>query len=179
MKPFWFVLVAALAAGCHSAGPYGYSRTYTPLDEEEDATKGTKEYDPVMAQRSPDEWKNKKLSVFGVVKTRSPGPGGASDLTLSIRTLEPRNLCDTADEDSCRVTISDREHAVLHALVKLTDEDDIGNVSVGAGSLIRVIGTLSDSVDSNDGTVVLRATYYRHWPRGFYVTSADRTHMRR
>ena len=179
MKSFWFVLVAALATGCYSAGPYGYSRTYTPLDEEEDATKGAKEYDPVMAQRSPDEWKNKKLSVFGIVKTRNPGPGGASDLTISIRTLEPRNLCDTGDEDTCRVTVSEREHAVLHALVKLTDEDDIGNVSVGAGSLIRVVGTLSDSVDSNDGTVVLRATYYRHWPRNFYVTTADRTHMRR
>jgi len=173
------VVTAALTAGCHSAGPYGYSRTYTPLDDEKTATQGAKEYDPVMAQRSPSEWKNKPLSVFGVVKARKPGPGGNADLTLSIRTLEPRNLCESNDEESCRVTVSDREQAVLHAMVKLDDEDDIGNLSVGVGSLLRVVGSLSDSVDPNDGTAVLRATYYRHWPRDYYVTSVDRSHMTR
>ena len=30
-------LLCSLTAACSSAGPYGYSRTYTPLDAEEDA----------------------------------------------------------------------------------------------------------------------------------------------
>jgi hypothetical protein len=42
-----------------------------------------------------------------------------------------------------------------------------------------VIGKLSDEVDPDDGTPVLRATYYRHWPRNFFVTTADRDHMQR
>lgn len=174
-----WILVAGIVAGCHSPGQYGFSRVYSPLSDEESATKGAKEYDPVMAQRSPDEWKGKPVMVFGVVKDRQPGPAGTSDLKLSVRTLETRNLCDTADESSCRVTISDREHAVVHALVKLTGEDDIGNLSVGAGSLLRVVGPISDSVDADDGSAVVRASFYRHWPRNYYVTTADRSHMRR
>ncbi|MGH8311365.1 MAG: hypothetical protein ACRETX_16430, partial [Steroidobacteraceae bacterium] len=98
---------------------------------------------------------------------------------ISVRTLETRNLCDTEDEDTCRVTVSEREHAMLHALVKLSAGDELGEHSVGQGSLIRVIGVIGDDVDQNDGTPVLRATYYRHWPRNFYVTTADREHMRR
>lgn len=174
------LLFSSLAlASCHSPGMYGHSRVYAPLGDEEAATKGAKEYDPVMAQRAPDEWKGKTISLFGVVKARHPGPGGNADLTLSVRTLEPRNLCDTADEDSCRVTVSDREHAVVHALAKLAGEDDIGQKSVGAGSLVRVVGTLTDGVDPDDGAQIVNVKYLRHWPRDFYVTTADRAHMRR
>lgn len=174
------VLVLALGlSGCHSPGMYGYSRTYSPLDAEESATKSAKEYDPVMAQRAPEEWKGKAVSLFGVVKARHPGAAGQADLSLSVRTLEPRNLCDTGDEDTCRVTVGDREHAVVHALAKLSGDDDIGKLSIGAGSLVRVVGTLSDSVDPNDGSPVVRVTFVRHWPRDFYVTTANRTHMRR
>ncbi len=174
-------LLAALmvvVTGCHSAGLYGHARTYVPLSDEAEAASHAKSYDPVMAQRMPDKWKGKTVSVFGVVKQRSAGPGGAADLTLSVRTLQPRNLCGNRSEESCRVTVSDHEYAVIHALVKLRTDDNIGEDSVGIGSLVRVIGVLGDDVDQNDGTPVLRATYYRHWPRNFYVTNADRATMR-
>lgn len=178
MKRSAFVLLAFLASGCHSAGMYGHSRVYSPLGDEESAAKGAKDYDPVMAQRAPDQWKGKAVALFGVVKSREAGPAGTADLKLSVRTLEARNLCESGDEDSCRVTVSDREYAVVHALVKLTGEDDIGNLSVGVSSLLRIVGTISDNVDPNDGTPVLKATYYRHWPRNYFVTTADREHMR-
>lgn len=178
MKSTWLWASALVALGCSSPGAYGHSRVYSPLDEEETATKSAKEYDPVMAQRSPDEWKGKSVWLFGVVKARNPGPGGAADLTLSMRTLETRNVCESSSEDSCRVTVGDREHAVVHALVKLVGEDDVGQNSAGVGSLFRVVGTISDSVNPNDGGPVIRATYYRHWPRGFYVTTAAREQMR-
>ena len=29
------------------------------------------------------------------------------------------------------------------------------------------------------GAPVLRAAYYRHWPRNFFVTTADASHMQR
>jgi hypothetical protein len=132
-----------------------------------------------MAKRSPDKWKGKTLSVFGVVLDRTAGTTGNTEAKLSVRTLEARNLCESGDEDSCRVTVSEHEHAIVHVLVKLGTEDDIGAHSVGPASLLRIVGRLTDEVHASDGEPVLQATYYRHWPRGFYVTTADRKYMKR
>jgi hypothetical protein len=174
-----FVAAVVLALpGCHSAGQYGYARSYAPLSDEEDAAEGTKEYDPVMIEREPGSWRGQTISIFGVVKQRSQAPAGNAYLTLSVRTLADRNLCDQMDEDTCRVTVSDHEFAVLHAVVKLRPEDDLGKQSLAAGSLVRVIGKLTDGVDKTDGMQVLKGSYYRHWPRNFFVTMADRDHMR-
>ncbi len=179
MRRTWILAGALLLAACHSAGQYGHARSYVPLSDEATAAESAKNYDPIMVQRMPSQWKGKPVSVFGVVKSRVDGDGGAASLTLSVRTLEPRNLCETEDEDSCRVTVSDHEHAVVHALVKLRSGDDIGRYSVGPGSLLRVIGVIGDDVDPNDGTPVIRARYYRHWPRDFYLTTAARSEFRR
>ena len=178
MRPAALILPLLLVA-CHSAGPYGYSRTYQPLSAEEAAANGAREYDPVMAARDKEDWKKNPTSVFGVVKARTQAKDGSAYLTLSMRTLSERNLCDDFDEDTCRVTVSEHEHAVIHATVKLANEDDIGANSVGRGSLVRVIGKLTDEVDADDGAPVLRASYYRHWPRNFFVTTADASHMQR
>jgi hypothetical protein len=137
------------------------------------------EYDPVMTQRDPEAWRKKRVMLFGVVTARGAGPGGGAYLTLGVRRLEPRNLCENAnDDDSCRVTVSDRDFGVLHAVVALASEDDFGPNSVGAGSLVRLVGTFGEELDANDGTAVLRASFYRHWPRKFYVTRASAIHMR-
>jgi len=165
--------------GCYSPGEYGYSRTYTPLDAEEAAAEQAKEYDPVMAQRLPHEWKGKTVSVFGIVKNRGQGPAGTADLALGIHTLAERNLCEEPDEATCRVTVSEREFAVVHALVKLSGQDEIGKNSVVRGSLVRVIGVVGDEVGSDDGTPVIRARYYRHWPEETFVTTAARSYMLR
>jgi hypothetical protein len=95
-----------------------------------------------------------------------------------MRTLSNRNLCDELDEETCRVTVSDKEHAVVHVLAKLKGDDQLGKLSVGAGSLLRVVGKLSDNVDPDDGMPVLEVNFYRHWPRDYYVTTADASHMR-
>jgi hypothetical protein len=171
-------LTFALVA-CNSAGRWGFSRTYTPADEEEDPAADARDYDPVMVAREPESFRNSALSVFGVVTERTLAKGGFSHLTLSVRTLAERNLCDTVDEETCRVTVSDREHAVVHANVKLLPGDDIGPESLQVGALVRVIGKLSDNVDTTDGMPVIVASYYRHWPRNYYVTTAAAQHMRR
>src|SRR5882757_1082882 len=115
-----------LLLGCHSAGPYGFSRNYQALSAEAAAAEGTREYDPVMATRDKDDWKKGAVSLFGVVKARSQSKDGGAYLTLSMRTLSERNLCDDFDEETCRVTVSEHEHAVVHATLKLASEDDIG-----------------------------------------------------
>jgi hypothetical protein len=176
-----WVSVSALAllfvSACSSAGPYGYSRTYAPLGAEEDAADGAHEYDPVMAERDKAEWKKHKVSLFGIVNKRAEGPNGMAYLTLSVRTLEVRNLCEALDEATCRVTVGEHEFATVHALLKLSPSDDIGEKSVNRGSLVRVLGKLTDDVDPEDGTTVMKAEYYRHWPRNFFVTTASRTDM--
>ena len=175
----WIPFAALLVAcACSSAGPYGYSREYSPLDEEEELLDGSRELDPVQIERDPETWKKGRISVFGVVKERKQGPGGATDLTLSMRSLATRNLCDSRDESTCRVTISEREHAIVHAIAALKGEDDLGRKAVMPGSLVRVIGRLAQGVDTKDGSYVLQAQYLRHWPRDEYVTMGERDYMR-
>jgi hypothetical protein len=172
-------IVLLLVTACGSAGPYGFSRTYAPLSDEEDLAEGAHEYDPVMIEREPESWKKHRISVFGIVRERSQAPGGSAYLTLGVRTLAQRNLCDTASEDSCRVTVSEHDFATVHAIAKLRPEDDLGKLSLRPGALVRVIGKLNDEVDKNDGAPVIVANYYRHWPRNYFVTTASREHMLR
>lgn len=168
-----------MLSGCASAGPYGYSRTYEPLDEEEDAIETAVDYDPIMVERRRHEWVQKTVTLFGVVKSVQDGPGGTTHVSLGMRTLANRNLCEEAEEETCRVTVSDREHAVVHALLKLSSSDAIGKERVSVGSLLRVVGKVTDEVDQGDGSPVIRAKYYRHWPKKQYVTTADRDWMLR
>lgn len=172
-------LLAAGAIACGSAGPYGHSRVYAPTSGEEAAASGSERYDPVMARRLPHEWQTKKLELFGVVLEREEGPEGLADLTLSVRRLAARNLCEAGEEETCRVTVSDHELARVHALVKLRQADAAGAGQLKPRSLVRVIGKLSDRVDKEDGSDVLVSSWYRHWPAAEYVTEQARSYMRR
>lgn len=170
---------AAMLLACHGPGRYGHAVHYAPTSAEEKAAQGAKNYDPVMVQRQPEQWAKTPVSLFGVVTARSAGPRGGAYLTLSVRRLEPRNLCaQQEDEDSCRVTVSDTEFGVVHAVVPLTDEDDTGARSVRPVSLLRLIGTVGNGVDKADGAPILRATFYRHWSPGAYVTKEAAAVMR-
>lgn len=181
MKNVLYVLLLLalfFSAGCQSAGVYGHAPRYVELDDETAAAAGAREYDPVMAERQPDQWRRAKLSLFGVVEGRETGPGGQAKLKLSVRRLESRNLCDSeTDQDSCRVTVSDKDFGVVFVLVPLRGEDDVGPHSVGPRSLLRVIGTLGQDVSSS-GAPVVHATWYRHWPMFYYVTRASARDMR-
>jgi hypothetical protein len=178
-RPVGALAALLLLLACGSAGPYGHSRVYSPLDAEEQAASGSERYDPVMARRLPHEWQTKKLELFGVVLARSEGRDGLADLTLSVRRLAARNLCESGEEDTCRVTVGDQELARVHALVQLSQNDAIGQKSLKPQSLVRVIGKLEDHVHKEDGADVLVASYYRHWPTAEYVTEQARTYMRR
>jgi hypothetical protein len=171
--------LTTLASGCGGAGPYGHSRQYVPLDQEGTIVAGAREYDPVMVQRRPEEWRKGNVSLFGVVESRAAGPGGQALLKLSVRILEPRNLCDNQnDDDSCRVTVSDKDFGVVWALVSLRGDDDVGPRSVGIRSLVRVVGTIGQDVSQADGAPVVHTTFYRHWPSFYYVTRASANEMR-
>jgi hypothetical protein len=169
----------AFGAGCHGAGPYGHAPRYIEIDDETAAGAGAREYDPVMVQRSPEEWRRGRVTLFGVVDARTAGPGGQAMLKLSVRRLEPRNLCESEhDDDTCRVTVSDKDFGVVWALASLRGEDDVGPRAVGQRSLVRIIGTVGQDVSSSDGAPLVHATYYRHFPPFFYVTRASARVMR-
>ena len=157
--------------GCHSSGPYGHAKVYSPTSDEDRAVQGRQEYDPLLAQRAPEKQLNRPLWLFGVVTKRSTGANGAAYIAVSLRTLQQRNLCESQDEDSCRVTVSEREMGRVHLLLPLTSEDDLGEHGVGIGSLLRVVGTVAQDVDPSDGSPILRGTFYRHWPRNTFVTT--------
>ena len=177
MRPMC-VLVGGLAA-CSGAGPYDHAALYIPLADEARAATGARDYDPVMVLRQPEAWRGVPVSVFGVVVARAPGPGGAAYLTLSVRRLEPRNLCEyAADESTCLTTISDRDFGSLHALIALRHDDDIGAHAVGPGSLLRLVGPLAQTSDPIDGGPVMHPAYYRHWPRYFFATRSASATLR-
>ncbi len=178
-RPAWTLSLLLLACGCGGGGQYGHSVNYAPLGDEQKATSTAKEYDPVMFQRQPEQWRGKPVALFGVVTNRGAGTGGTAYVTLSVRRLEPRNACESnADEDTCRVTVSDADFGLVHAMINLHGDDDVGEHSVGGGSLVRLVGTFGEDVDPNDGAPIMHATYYRHWPRYFYVTKAAAQQMR-
>jgi hypothetical protein len=172
-------LFVALLFGCQGAGPYGHSPHYVELDEETKEAAGAREYDPIMVGRQPEEWRRGRTALFGVVQSRTAGPSGQALLKLGVRRLDPRNLCANGnDDDSCRVTVSDKDFGVVWVLVSLHGEDDVGPRSVGIRSLLRVVGMIGQDVSPTDGSPVLRAVWYRQWPAFYYVTRASASDMR-
>src|SRR5271166_6078339 len=132
--------LVAFAVACHSAGPYGHSPKYVELDDETTAAAGAREYDPVMAERQPEDWRKGNVVLFGVVLGRTAGPGGQAMLKLGVRRLDPRNLCENEhDDDTCLVTVSDKDFGVVYALVQLRGDDDVGPKAVGQRSLLRIV----------------------------------------
>ncbi len=167
---------ALLISSCSSAGPYGHTRIYAPLPDEADAAEPARDYDPVMADRSPEQWAKTPVRLFGVVTHGAAQPDGSTLVELSVRRAVDRNLCETAAEDSCRVTVTQREFGTLQAIVRMRAEEQSGEEALRAGSLLRLVGMLRRD---DSGRVQLRETYHRHWPRGYYVTTAARDVMRR
>lgn len=165
---------AALPIACASPGRWGHARSYTPTSDEKPALADARELDPAMAQLKPEAWKGQRVRFFMVVDERKPGPGGAAYLSGQVHTLNEINTCDNQhDDDTCRVTIKPTGHQKVHAVVRLAGEDDVGELRVGTGSLVRVVGVLGDQTDPDDGKLVIQATWYRQWPIGYYAKEGE------
>lgn len=172
---------AVLASSCGGGGRYGYARTYTYFgDEARFARQANNEavYDEV--RRLPDRFNTTMLSWFGVVTELTPGAGGTMRVALNLRTHQERHLCEDETDGSCRVTVSEADGGPFSAaLTAVSAEDSHGENRIQVGSLIHVYGRLvAGEYDARGGPVV-RAEFYRHWPRGQYVTTASRGSWRR
>lgn len=169
--------VLPLSFACR-AGPHGFARTYKPLAGEqhhfEDAQQLT--YQDVV--RSPHAYKNVEVGWFGVVSEMQRQPGGKMRLILSLRAHQARHLCSEESSSSCRVTVSATSLGTFHVDVALKPSELEGKERVWQGSLLKIYGIPTGEYDDDLGPR-LDVKYYRHWPRGYYVTTAQRTEMRR
>lgn len=173
------LLGATLAlSACGGAGPYGHARTYEPLAAERDALAGATEVSYEDVRRSGDDYAGQTVSFFGIVRHVAAAEGGVSAVQLDFRILQPRNLCADETASSCRVTVSERSGGPFTAKLTILPEDQAGRGRLGPGSLVRVYGTPTGELDEEGGPI-LEGRYYRHWPHGQYVTTADAGRMRR
>ena len=163
-------------AGC-GGGQYGFARTYEPTSEEEpymERMAAAVSYEEV--RRDPAQFRSATLGWFGVVTAVTPD-GANARVALTHRIHQDRHLCSDETAGSCRVTVSDRQSGPFTAIVRLTPEDREGQLRVWVGSLLNVYGSPNGEFDEQGGPVI-QAAYYRHWPRGYYVTTGAAGSMR-
>jgi len=166
-----------LVAGC-GAGQYGFSQTYETLSDEDDFAEGAQEAVYEDVKRDPAGFRSQNVGWFGIVTTVEAGPGGASLVHMTHRIHQERHLCSDETASSCRVTVSERASGPWTAVLTIRVEDQVGVDRLATGSLLKVYGAPNGEFDAEGGPV-LAVRYYRHWPRGAYVTTADRGRMRR
>ena len=109
-----------LAAGC-GGNQYGYSRSYSALGEEGPYLSRAVElsYEEVRRTR-PEE--QQFITWFGVVRAVEDAGGGRVRVSLSLRAHQDRHLCGGPGDDTCRVTVSERELGNFTALLSARPE---------------------------------------------------------
>jgi hypothetical protein len=162
--------------GC---GPstYGFSRTYQPLGEERPFLEQASEASYEEVRRARPE-AQRMVGWFGVVlEAPQIAADGSTRLVLGLHAHQERHLCQGPNDDSCKVTVSEREIGRFTARVTLRPDDRAGPKRVWVGSLVKIYGTAS-STDGELGPDLV-AAWYRHWPPNYYVTTESAHYMRR
>lgn len=167
-----------LVSGCAGPGHYGFARTYSPLASEQRHFEEARQLNYVDLVREPNAYQDTEIGWFGVVTGLQELPEGRTRLLLTLRTHQTRHLCTDDSRTSCRVTVSDAPLGVFAADLTLTERERAGQDRVWIGSLLKIYGTPSGEYSKETGPV-LDVVYHRHWPRGYYVTTAARSKMRR
>jgi hypothetical protein len=171
----------ALSALCVSAcggNQYGFSRTYEPLISERAHLEKAQELPLEDVRKAPYDFKNVEVAWFGVVQSIHELEGGRTELNLAGRVHQARHLCKDEYADSCRMTVSESSPGNFVARLKLNADERTGKERVWVGSLLKIYGTPTGDYDER-GDVIVDTSYHRHWPRGYYVTTAQRGAMTR
>jgi hypothetical protein len=174
----WLCLAACALAGCGGSGPYGFSRTYDPLIGEKKHLERAQELPYEQVKATPYEYRATEIAWFGVVSALSELPDKRTQARLAFHVHQARHLCRDEYEDSCRVTVSESSPGDFSARLLLPESQNSGKERVWVGSLLKVYGKPTGDFDEQ-GDPVIEVTYFRHWPRGYYVTTAQRAAMRR
>jgi hypothetical protein len=172
-------LAACALTACGGAGPYGFARTYEPVSAEEPYLEEATYVGYEELRRDPEDYRSTTVGWFGVVTDFEEVEG--SDRTkvhMTFRTHQDRHLCSDEFDSSCRVTVSEHEGGPFTAIVSVRPEHRSGRQRLWQGSLLKVYGSPTGDFDDRGGPI-LEADWYRHWPRGKYVTTGARAVMRR
>jgi len=177
MRRLQLCALPLLLCAC-SSNPYGYGPVYVPTSEESSYLE--KGVDPGYEEvrRDPSSHQQELIAWFGVVEDVQPAAAGQTRVVMTLHFHQERHLCSDQFDSSCRVTISDKAGGPFSALLTLRSEDREGRDRLYAGSLLKVYGHVMTEYDDRGGPII-RADYYRHWPRGAYVTTLRAGNMRR
>ena len=173
----WLALCVLCWAACGGSGNYNFARSYEPLRGEKSHYGSAQAVPYEDVKRDPNGFKNTEIGWFGVVQGVSELSDGRTRLSLALHAHHERHLCREAAASSCRLTIAERPLGSFSVDLALAPEEKQGRDRVGVGSLLKIYGYPSGEY-AEDGGPVLSVTYYRNWPRGTYVTTADRASMR-
>lgn len=169
------LLVAVV--GCGSVHPYGFGRTYEPLSAEEQLLERETQLSYEDVRRNPAQYRRELLGWFGLVRAVKPR-GERVEATLELRYHQPRHLCASVEEDSCRVTVAARDGGPFSAVFVLNEGDREGARRLAPGSLLKVYGYVQPQQFDDRGGPVVAATFYRHFPLGTYVIANGGTPQR-
>jgi len=172
------MLFLAVVCGCYNPGPYGYDHHYVPLDAEEELYEQAQEAVYNDVRTDPEDFQGQLVLWFGVVEEVGSMDGDAHLIRMGFRTHQERHLCEEQERQTCRVTVSQASSGSFTAAVRLRAEDRSGRNRVNPGSLMAVYCRITGEYDAEGGPL-LRADFYRHWPRGQWVHTGMRGQMRR
>lgn len=172
---------AALLCGACGPGVYGFSRTYTPLEEEATYDAMSRHYTYGAVTANPDDFQDQLIAWFGVIETMEPTKDGRYLIRFAHHTHKERHLCESEANDSCRVTINFTPSGGFSALLELQAEDLVPSLDkIQPGTLMRVFGKVRCRENDDEeivcdrderGGVLFEGVYYRQWPRRYYVTT--------
>ncbi len=167
----------ALSA-CGGGGRYNYAQSYAPLRAEKGYFRSAEAVPYEDVKRDPNGFKSVNIGWFGVVTAVDVLSDGRARISLSLRAHQERHLCSDQNASSCRLTVATRDLGPFTVDLALSPEEQNGPERIWVGSLLKIYGHASGDYDEHGGPI-LDVTYYRHWPRGTYVTTAQRGGMRR
>ncbi len=175
----WLALCVLCWAACGgSSNNYNFARSYEPLRAEKGHHRAAQAVPYEDVKRDPNGFKDTELGWFGVVREIGELGDGRTRLSLALHAHQARHLCREPAASSCRLTIAERPLGSFTVELALQPEEKQGRDRVWVGSLLKIYGHPSGEY-AEDGGPILNVTYYRHWPRGTFVTTADRASMRR
>ena len=176
---FIFVLAIIIAAAACGGHQYGFARQYEPLSDEEELYENAETVSYEELRRDTTAYRERLIGWFGVVTEARTDPAtGETRAAMELRVHRKRHLCADHLENSCRVTVSEKTIGPFTTVIRLRPEDTEGKNRVYRGSLLKVYGSPDGEFDDQGGPII-RARYYRHWPRGTFVTTAAIGVMRR
>ena len=172
------LLLLWAAVGC-GGNIYGYGRYYIPLDEEDSYAASALEPPYTDVVRDPGGFADQTIGWFGVVREVVRQDDGTVLVRMSQRPHVERHLCSARSDDSCRVTVSERDAGPFSVRMRLhAGADSEGENRIQWESLLKIYGRPSGDYDSTGGPL-LTVDFYRHWPRGQYVDTTASAIMRR